>query len=115
MGNCIETNRREDDDHGGDIDRAANVATEDGGIFTKEGAMRIKIVLTREELQWLMLQLSSNKEGERRLKEALEEIERARSEKLGQDERGGGGTTTVWKPSLDSIMEVPEVIDQMNR
>lgn len=110
MGNCIETNQREEEDH--NDDRAVNVAAKENGILNTEGSVRIKIVLTREELQWLMLQLRGHKEGERRLEEALEKIERARSEKLGQVEKGG---RTIWKPSLDCIMEVPEVYGQMNR
>ena len=58
--------------------------------------MRIKVVLTRDELQWLILQLNQ-KEGVG-LDQVLGEIQRSR-EKV---EEG-------WKPSLESIMEIPEV------
>lgn len=58
--------------------------------------MRIKVMLTREELQWLILQLNQ-KEGVG-LDQVLGEIQRSR-EKV---EEG-------WKPSLESIMEIPEV------
>lgn len=79
-----------------------NAASEKEKDQTK-GAMRIKIVLTKEELQLLLLQLK-NKEG-KRLEDVLDEIERSRSRR----------PVGPWKPSLDSIVESPEVPDQMNR
>ncbi|KAK3016055.1 hypothetical protein RJ639_007542 [Escallonia herrerae] len=73
-----------------------------GGLAKETGlgrssSLRIKIVLTREELEWLMLQLEENKE--KRLEDALAEIERGRRKVLG------------WRPSLESITESPEVFE----
>lgn len=68
----------------------------------KSGNMRIKIVLTKEELEWLMLELKKT-EG-RRIEELLEEIQRSR-------ERSSSSSSSVannWKPSLDSITEIPD-------
>lgn len=62
-----------------------------------KGAIRVKIVLTKEELEWFMLQLK-DKEG-RKLEDVLVEIERGR------------GKVEGWKPSLESIMENPELLE----
>ncbi|PON45214.1 hypothetical protein PanWU01x14_260440 [Parasponia andersonii] len=65
---------------------------------SRKGSLRVKIVLTKEELEWFMLQLQ-NKDG-KSLEDVLEEIE-----------RGRGKVDQGWKPSLDSIMECPEVVE----
>ncbi|GAA0172414.1 hypothetical protein Leryth_008413 [Lithospermum erythrorhizon] len=73
---------------------------EDVTEFKKEASnnnRRVKIVLTKVELEWLMLQLKENKG--RGLEEVLEEIERGRGER----------SVVGWKPSLESIIECPEV------
>lgn len=72
------------------------------GGFVKEsgfenGGIRIKLVLTKEELEWLMIQLKG-KNG-KNLEDVLGEIEKGR------------GKTEGWKPSLESIMESPEVVE----
>ncbi|CAM8876395.1 unnamed protein product [Rhodiola kirilowii] len=72
----------------------------DGG-----GVMRLKIVLTREELQWLMMQLNSDKE--KRLENMLEEIQRGRKKVVYE----GGSGNNGWKPSLESIVETPEFLE----
>ncbi|KAG6391063.1 hypothetical protein SASPL_148811 [Salvia splendens] len=56
--------------------------------------VRVKIVLTKEELEWLMIELQQ-KQG-KKIEDVLEEIRRSR-------ERSSVG----WKPSLDSIVEAP--------
>uniref|UniRef100_A0A7N0UL20 Uncharacterized protein n=1 Tax=Kalanchoe fedtschenkoi TaxID=63787 RepID=A0A7N0UL20_KALFE len=70
------------------------------------GVVRVKLVLTKEELQWLMMQLKGD--GEKRLENVLEEIERGRK-RVVCDGRNGSGSG--WKPSLDSIMETPESLE----
>lgn len=73
----------------------------------KNGSMmRVKVVLTKEELEWLMSQLK-NTEETRRLEDVLGDIKRSR-EKI-------SSTTVAWKPSLDSIVESPEVPEGMDR
>lgn len=111
MGNCIESlvkmqvgeirGPQEEEGGGGG-----------GGGFVKEengngegGMMRIKILLTKEELEWMMFQLKDKSKG-KRLEDVLEEIGRGRG-KLAEAE--------AWKPSLDSIMESPEVPDHLDR
>lgn len=73
------------------------------GGFVKEGGIengggiRIKIVLTKEELEWLMLELKGG--NGKKLEDVLGEIE------------NGRGKTVGWKPSLESIVESPEVVE----
>ncbi|KAJ8555870.1 hypothetical protein K7X08_013366 [Anisodus acutangulus] len=64
--------------------------------------MRLKIVLTKEELEWLLLQLKFQ-EGKK-----LEEF-------LGEIERNRGNISCGWRPSLESITESPEVPEMMDR
>ncbi|KAL0447759.1 UNVERIFIED_CONTAM: hypothetical protein Slati_1903800 [Sesamum latifolium] len=61
--------------------------------------MRIKIVLTRHELEQLLFQLNSS-EGKRQLEDVLVEIQTSREK------------TAVWRPCLDSIIEVPEIMER---
>ncbi|XP_058102987.1 uncharacterized protein LOC131246655 [Magnolia sinica] len=62
----------------------------------KEGCCTVKILVSKEELGWLLLELRE-KGGRKRLEDALVEVKRGR------------GRADGWKPSLDSIMEGPEV------
>ncbi|KAJ8527018.1 hypothetical protein K7X08_029495 [Anisodus acutangulus] len=104
MGNCVETCLQREN-----IEEL-RVQEEKTGEFVKENIemekgktnMRLKIVLTKEELEWLLLKLKFQ-EGEK-LEEVLGEIERNR----GKNSRG-------WKPSLESITESPEVPEMMDR
>ena len=66
--------------------------------------MKVKLVLTKDELQWLLLQLK--KDQGRKLEEVLGEIEKSRLR---------GENVTKWKPCLESIMESPEVHHHMDR
>ena len=66
---------------------------------TEKGVQRVKIVVTKEELQWLMAQLN-NKDG-KSLEDFLAEIERGREK----------ANNLPWKPSLESITECPEVVE----
>lgn len=68
------------------------------GHQEEESGKKIKLVLTKEELEWLMFELKSN-QG-KRLEDVLQEIERARER--------GKTKLRVWKPSLESITEYPE-------
>ncbi|GJS28886.1 hypothetical protein Tco_0489506 [Tanacetum coccineum] len=76
-----------------------------GDTFSKESStMKVKLVLTKDELQWLLLQLK--KDQGRKLEEVLGEIEKSRLR---------GENVTKWKPCLESIMESPEVHHHMDR
>ncbi|KAG6688349.1 uncharacterized protein LOC122280745 [Carya illinoinensis] len=104
MGNCMETytqrqqaegmQQQQQQQEGYVGERASGLVKESS---FKQGGIRVKIVLTKEELEWFMLQLK-NKEG-KVLEDVFREIERGRSKVEG------------WKPSLESIMESPEVLE----
>ncbi|CAA0812088.1 Unknown protein [Striga hermonthica] len=64
--------------------------------------VRIKIVLTKEELEWLMLQLE-NRKG-KKVEDVLNEIQRNR-----------GKRHVVWRPSLDRITECHELDEEIDR
>lgn len=59
------------------------------------------MVLTKEELQWLMKQLKNREGGGKRIEDVLGEIEKGRKKV----------PSHAWKPSLDSITEIPEVLE----
>ncbi|KAL9439591.1 hypothetical protein AB3S75_025117 [Citrus x aurantiifolia] len=63
----------------------------------QKSSLKVKIVLTKQELQWLMLQLKDN-EG-KGLEALLGVIGRERNNNI----KAG-----AWKPSLECIMECPE-------
>ncbi|KAG5070279.1 hypothetical protein JHK85_002656 [Glycine max] len=94
MGNCMETytiGEKQQQEEG----------EEERGGFVKNG-LSMKVVLTKEELKWLILELKDK--GGVRLEQMLEEIERGRREQKVEDEMG-------WKPSLESILEAPELLE----
>ncbi|OVA11314.1 hypothetical protein BVC80_9007g9 [Macleaya cordata] len=122
MGNCMEVclkrqyedekinqRKHEDDDektHEEDEkQKPSGFAVNDEDGFEKSG-FRVKIVLSKEELEWLLLQLGDHNKGGKRLKDILGEIEKGR-EKVQEEEENK--VVEVWKPSLESIMESPEV------
>ncbi|KAJ0104592.1 hypothetical protein Patl1_17525 [Pistacia atlantica] len=88
MGNCMQRGRERREEE------AMQQQQEEGTKgFVKEsvdcvkggsGGLKVKIVLTKEELQWLMIQLKKN-EG-KRLEDVLAEIGRER------------GKVEAWKP-----------------
>ncbi|XP_023543788.1 uncharacterized protein LOC111803552 [Cucurbita pepo subsp. pepo] len=98
MGNCVEVLSRRREEEG----TMTTTTTTTMEKEERKGGVRIKVVLTKEELQWLMEQVQER--GGKGLEELLGEIERRRRK---VDEDGS------WRPSLESIMEVPEVPDRM--
>ncbi|XP_008239031.1 PREDICTED: uncharacterized protein LOC103337641 [Prunus mume] len=108
MGNCVETctERHQGEDQmqqqkDEQEERQNEIRFVKESNLSKDGNIRVKIVLTKEELQWLMIQLKDR--GGKSLEDVLEEIQRSRA----KVEEG-------WKPSLESIMECPEV-NEMDR
>lgn len=67
----------------------------------KSKKMRIKIVLRKEEVEWLMFELQ--KTQGKKLEDVLQEIQRSRDQ-----------SAVPWKPSLDSIVETPELLEGMS-
>ncbi|XP_022136656.1 uncharacterized protein LOC111008308 [Momordica charantia] len=103
MGNCVEA-----------VWKPEEAAEEEKKEM--KGGMRIKVVLTKEELEWLMEHI--NERGGRNLEDLLEEIqiERGRrSRKVISREALDFNTSASWKPSLESIVECPELPDHMQR
>ncbi|KAL0408037.1 UNVERIFIED_CONTAM: hypothetical protein Sradi_1738100 [Sesamum radiatum] len=86
MGNCIETCRE-----GPEKEMNPHPNSE---------RTRIKIVLTRHELEQLLFQLNSS-EGKRQLQDVLVEIQTTREK------------AAAWRPCLDTIIECPQVPEIM--
>lgn len=78
-----------------EINKEEETSTKESAF--EKSSLKVKIVLTKQELQWLMLQLQDN-EG-RGLEACLEVIGRERNNNI----KAG-----AWKPSLESIRECPE-------
>ncbi|KAL0393676.1 UNVERIFIED_CONTAM: hypothetical protein Slati_4333800 [Sesamum latifolium] len=104
MGNCIETCCKNSPAER----EMMNMNQEENPKNGAGSMMRVKVVLTKEELEWLMSQLKNTSEGTRRLEDVLGDIKRSR-------EKISSTTHAAWKPSLDSIVESPEVPDGMDR
>lgn len=84
MGNCVRGGKQ------------VREAEEDVEIKEEEeSGKKIKLVLTKEELERLMFELKSN-QG-KKLEDVLHEIEREREREKTK--------IRVWKPSLESISE----------
>ncbi|KAL5098800.1 hypothetical protein RYX36_003127 [Vicia faba] len=66
-------------------------------INENKNGVSMKIVLTKEELKWLLFQL--NEKGGMKVEQVLEKIEKGRQKIEG------------WKPSLESIVEAPEILE----
>lgn len=105
MGNCVETCRQEDPRSRTDMTDVLEKGPKGGS-----SGVQVKVVLTKEELEWLLLRLSTTTTrlgssgglGNDKLEEFLGQIESARKarRKLNVD--------VSWKPSLESITEAPE-------
>ncbi|XP_020230176.1 uncharacterized protein LOC109810968 [Cajanus cajan] len=100
MGNCMETytkghaeerQKNEEEEERGRRWRGFVEKNDDKGVS-------MKVVLTKEELKWLILQL--NEKGGMRVEEMVAEIERGREKVKGYS----------WKPSLERILEAPEML-----
>lgn len=64
--------------------------------------MKVKVVLTRAELEWLMAQLKS---GEQRLEDVLRQMGNAHAD----DDKPP--RADAWRPRLECILECPEAAD----
>lgn len=94
MGNCMETHSVMHKEAGETEQRQHKLVKEDSK--GKKG-VRVKVVVTKEELQWLILELSQKKRIG--LEQVLQQIQRSRAKVEG------------WRPSLDTILEIPELSD----
>ncbi|KAJ6943656.1 hypothetical protein NC652_009190 [Populus alba x Populus x berolinensis] len=99
MGNCIRSSKirqHEEEDNMEELHQEKKETR-----IVKGASLKVKIVLTKEELEWLTFQLKVN--GGRKLEDVLKEIERGRMR------------VKTWKPSLESIMETPEGLETERR
>lgn len=102
MGNCIKisapttaTTTSPENDEAVEVLRPEESLEREGG----GNGVKVKVLLTRGELEWLMAQL---KNGEKKLEEVLAEMGREREKEKGRCDG--------WKPSLESIVEYPELL-----
>ncbi|XP_068650346.1 uncharacterized protein [Aristolochia californica] len=99
MGNCLESwthcTEAEGTGEEGQEQQHLRVGLEKEGGFEKS-SFRVKILLSREELDWFLQQLKEK--GDRSLEDVLVEMETGRDR-----------APESWKPSLESIIETPEV------
>ncbi|AES93946.1 hypothetical protein MtrunA17_Chr5g0396641 [Medicago truncatula] len=94
MGNCMETYTMRPVE----MEQQQKEETKSSINDTKgKNSVSMKVVLTKEELKWLIFQL--NKKGGMKVEQVLEEIEKRRQKVEG------------WKPSLESILEAPEMLE----
>ncbi|KAJ3692135.1 hypothetical protein LUZ60_012485 [Juncus effusus] len=99
MGNCIQiraTSIHEKDENMPQVRPKEETLEGDGG---GNNGVKVKVLLTRAELEWLMAELKS---GEKKLQEVLAEMSKERERENGRFDG--------WKPSLESIVECPEML-----
>jgi hypothetical protein len=89
MGNCVQ--RRSSGGGGG---RPAVQLQRRRRISEEPSVVKVKMVLTKGELEWLVARLQA---GDRRLEDVLEEMARKKRAAAGD----------AWRPSLESIVECP--------
>jgi hypothetical protein len=100
MGNCVQ--RRSSGGGGGrpavQLQRrrriSEEVEVEAQGAAPPPSVVKVKMVLTKGELEWLVARLQA---GDRRLEDVLEEMARKKRAAAGD----------AWRPSLESIVECP--------
>ncbi|KZV35184.1 hypothetical protein F511_08996 [Dorcoceras hygrometricum] len=88
MGNCIHSCKKTPQKEKKPYEKEPNSDENEG---KKSGKTRVKIILTKDELDWLLAEVKNT--GGKRLEDVLSEIQRSRENGL------------VWRPRLDSIVE----------
>jgi hypothetical protein len=101
MGNCMKISASTPTTRSSDYDEVPEVLRQEEMLEREGGGngVKVKVLLTRAELEWLMAQL---KNGEKKLEEVLAE--------MGREREIGKGRCDGWKPSLESIVELPELL-----
>jgi hypothetical protein len=104
MGNCIKISASSSTTRSSDYDEVPEEVIRQEERLEREGGgngVKVKVLLTRAELEWLMAQL---KNGEKKLEEVLAEMGKEREREREK------GRCDGWKPSLESIVELPELL-----
>ncbi|CAH2048351.1 unnamed protein product [Thlaspi arvense] len=119
MGNCMERwMQREGEEVKIEVREKAKESFkldgDDGGEEGDgHGGMKVKIVLTRHELDMFLLQMNRNHDGDLMMaKDVMVELEK-RIIKTSSS-LSSSPSSMAWEPSLESIMECPEV-QEMDR
>ncbi|CAG7861072.1 unnamed protein product, partial [Brassica rapa] len=113
MGNCMERCREGE----GEVEEGKTEVRENAkesfrldGDEDGHGGMKVKIVLTRHELDMFLLQMNKNDDGNLMMtKDVMVELE-----KMIIKASSSFSSSPSWEPSLESIMECPEV-QEMDR
>lgn len=117
MGNCIERwQQGEGDGDEGKIEDTQRAKTSlkiDGGDNEHgHGGMKVKIVLTRHELDMFLLQMNGNHDGNLIMsKDVMIELEKRI---IRTSLSSSPPSSMAWEPSLERILECPEV-QEMDR
>ncbi|XP_019168867.1 PREDICTED: uncharacterized protein LOC109164773 [Ipomoea nil] len=72
---------------------------------------RVKVVVRKEELEWVLSQVKLRQGRTTSLEDVLEELERCR----GKAAAKASVSATTWKPSLEVITESPELHEVMDK
>ncbi|KAK9716675.1 hypothetical protein RND81_06G249900 [Saponaria officinalis] len=106
MGNCMQSEKGEEEQEKMEINgREVKIIEE---VENKSKGVRVKMVLTKEELQWLMMQLKNRSESSSgRIEDVLGGLEKVRKR---PSSSSSSSTDCSWKPSLHSITELPELL-----
>ncbi|KAF8092281.1 hypothetical protein N665_0418s0016 [Sinapis alba] len=111
MGNCMERwMQGEGEGEKIEVREKAKESFKLDGEDGRQGGTKVKIVLTRHELDMFLLQMNRNHDGNLMMtKDVMVELEKRiikPSSSL--------SSSMAWEPSLESIMECPEV-QEMDR
>ncbi|KAF8091811.1 hypothetical protein N665_0435s0011 [Sinapis alba] len=111
MGNCMERCRQGEGEEGKtEVRENANESFRLDGDEDGHGGMKVKIVLTRHELDMFLLQMNKiDDENLMMTKDVMVELE-----KMIIKASSSFSSSPSWEPSLESIMECPEV-QEMDR
>ncbi|CAA7041869.1 unnamed protein product [Microthlaspi erraticum] len=115
MGNCMERWRqREGEEEKIDVRERAQGSFKPDGADDGNGGMKVKIVLTRHELDLFLLQMNrSHGENLMMSKDVMLELEK-RIRRTSPSLLSSSPSSMAWEPSLESIVECPEV-QEMDR
>ncbi|XP_010418507.1 PREDICTED: uncharacterized protein LOC104704078 [Camelina sativa] len=116
MGNCMERWVRGDQGEEGKIEvreREKESFKLDGGDSEDgHGGMKVKIVLSRHELDMFLLEMNRNHDGNLKItRDVMVELEKRI---LRASSLSSLSSSMAWEPSLESIVECPEV-QEMDR
>ena len=111
MGNCMDRCREGEVEEGKtEVRENAKESFRLDGDEDGHGGMKVKMVLTRHELDMFLLQMNKNDDGNLMMtKDVMVELE-----KMIIKASSSFSSSPSWEPSLESIMECPEV-QEMDR